>query len=101
MIAYRRTVSVGGFSKCDDARLARTQMLHNALDHTVLAGGVATFQDDQDLIIALDEMALQLDQFDLQLVQTILVRFLRDRGRVPARIIFVAFVAHDRALPSE
>ena len=41
-------------------------MLDNTLDRAVLAGGIPALQDDQNLVIALDEVPLQFDQFDLQ-----------------------------------
>lgn len=56
-----------------DARFARAQMLDDALDRAVLTGGVPAFEDDQDFVIAPNEMPLQLDQFDLELVQAVLV----------------------------
>src|SRR5450756_2531879 len=69
----RCTVPVRGFAKSDDAGLAWTQMLDNALDRAVLAGRIPALQDDQDLVIAFDEVPLQLDQFDLEFAQAVLV----------------------------
>ncbi|MNZ96418.1 hypothetical protein D3C78_1156100 [compost metagenome] len=65
--------AVGGFAEGDDAGFARAQVLDDALDRAVLAGRVAALEDDQDLVVALDEVPLQLDQFDLQFVQGLLV----------------------------
>lgn len=45
----------------------------DALDRAVLPGGVPAFEDDQDFVIAPNEMPLQLNQFDLELVQDVLV----------------------------
>src|ERR1700736_5043803 len=47
-------------------------MRGDRLDGPVLAGRVATFEDDKDLAIAGDDLALQLDQLDLE----------REQGRV-------------------
>ncbi|AHY54082.1 hypothetical protein BJS_09009 [Bradyrhizobium japonicum SEMIA 5079] len=39
-------------------------MFHNRLDRAILAGGVATFDDDKDSLAALNHAALQLDELD-------------------------------------
>ena len=52
-------------------------MLDNALDRAVLAGRIPSLQDDQDFVIAFDEMPLQPDKFDLELAQLVLVALLR------------------------
>jgi hypothetical protein len=41
-------------------------MFDNRLDCAILAGGVATFDDDKDTLAALNHAALQLDELDLQ-----------------------------------
>ena len=41
-------------------------MFDNRLDRTILADGVATFDDDKDTLAALNHAALQLDELDLQ-----------------------------------
>jgi hypothetical protein len=74
-------------------------MLHKPLNDTVLSGGVPTFQDDEDLVIALDKVALELDELDLQVVQVVLIGLLCDRGLTPARIWFSAFLAHGEGRP--
>jgi hypothetical protein len=68
--------------------------LDNAFDRTVLAGRISTFQNDQDLVIAFDEVVLQFDQFDLELVEAVLVGFFRNRESVPVRFSFAGFLAH-------
>lgn len=42
-------------------------MLDNALDRAVLARRIPALQDDQDLVVAFDEVPLQLDEVDLEL----------------------------------
>ena len=84
----RRTVPVRGFAEGDNAGFAWTQVLDNALDRAVLAGRIPALQDDQDLVIAFDEVPLQLDQFDLEFAQAVLVgSFSNPRAR--ARSILV------------
>ena len=41
-------------------------MFDNRLDRTILADGVATFDDDKDALAALNHAALQLHELDLQ-----------------------------------
>ena len=75
----RCPVTIGGFAKGDHPGLAWAQMLDNAFDRAVLPRCVPTLQDDQNLVVALDEVPLQLDQFDLELVQGVLIDLFRDR----------------------
>ena len=51
-----------------DTCLTRAQVLHDALDAAVLAGGIPAFEHDQNLVAAANEVALQFDQFDLQMM---------------------------------
>ena len=44
-------------------------MLDDMLDHAILARRVAALDEDEDSVAMPDQMALQLDQFDLQFVQ--------------------------------
>jgi len=74
--------AVGGRAQRDDARLAGTEMLDDALDDAVLAGGVAAFEDHQQFAVARDDVALEFHQFDLKLVELLLVALVRQRGRV-------------------
>ena len=69
-------------------------MLDDAFDRAVLARSIPALQDDQDLVIAFDEMALQLDQFDLEFAQALLVGFFRDRRRVAIGTLFFIFLVH-------
>ena len=41
---------LGGLFERDDARAARVEVLHEALDRAALAGGVAAFEQDDDLL---------------------------------------------------
>ena len=69
-------------------------MLDNTLDRTVLARSIPALQNDQNLVIAFDEVTLQLDQFDLKFAQSFFVGLFRNRRRVLAGVWFVAFLAH-------
>ena len=68
-------------------------MLDNTFDRTVLARRIPALQDDQDPVIAFDEVTLQLDQFDLKFAQSVFVGLSRNR-RVPAGVWFLYFLAH-------
>ena len=74
-------------------------MLDNALDGAILAGSISALQDDQDFVIAFDEVTLQLDQFDLKFAQCVLVSAFRDRGRVPARCLLFVFFSSQLFTP--
>ena len=56
-----RSVPIRGFAEGDNAGFAWAQMLDNALDRAIFAGRIPALQDDQNLVIAFDEVALQLD----------------------------------------
>ena len=60
---------VGRLSECDDAGLARAQMLDDALDRAVLSGSVPAFENDQDPVAVPDDVPLDFDEFNLQVVQ--------------------------------
>lgn len=59
-------VTVGGYAKRHDSRLARAQMLNNAFDESVLACGITSLDQHKDSVVALNEVLLQLDELDLQ-----------------------------------
>jgi len=69
-------------------------VLDNALDRAVLAGRIPALQDDQYLVIAVDEMSLQLNQFALELVQVMLVVSFPNRGRVRPLFFLFYFFAY-------
>ena len=48
-------------------------MFAHTLDHTVLSGRISPFEDDQNTLAMGDDLALYLDQFDLQRAQLLLV----------------------------
>ena len=50
----------------DDAADARIEALGDALDHAALAGGIAAFEEHDDLELLCDDPVLQLDQLVLQ-----------------------------------
>jgi len=60
-------------------------MLDDMLDHAILARRVAALDENQDAVAVPDQMALQLDQLDLQFVQVPPVAVL---GRVVVRAGF-------------
>src|SRR5579883_1563264 len=66
-------VAVGGRPERHDARLARAQMLGDVLDRAVLAAGVAPLEDDENALLIGDDPALQLDEFDLELQERLLI----------------------------
>ena len=43
------------------------------LDRSVLAGRVASFEDDEDLLVFPDEMSLEFDELDLEVAQFLMV----------------------------
>ena len=70
---------VGRLLQRHDARAARIQVLHEALDRAALAGGVAALEQDDDLLPGLLDPGLQLEQFDLQPVLLALVALARQQ----------------------
>ena len=69
-------------------------MLDDALDRSIFAGRIPTFQDDQYPVIAFDEVPLQLDMSDPEHAQGVLIGLVRKRGRVPARFWLGDFLTH-------
>src|SRR3984957_15858559 len=67
---------VTGLARRNHPRLARAQVLDDALDGAVLASAVASLEDYQDLQLVGDDVVVQLDQLDLQPSQLALVFFL-------------------------
>ena len=61
-----RALALGGLLQRDDARAARIEMLHEALDRAALAGGVAPLEDHHDPLAGLLDPILRLEQFHLQ-----------------------------------
>jgi hypothetical protein len=49
-----------------NAGIAWAKVFDHRLDRAILAGGVATFDDDKDALAALNHAALQLHELDLQ-----------------------------------
>ncbi len=54
----RRTISIQRFSKCHDARFAGTQMLITAFARAVFGGRIPSLGNNQDFIVAFDEMLM-------------------------------------------
>ena len=69
----RADFTIGWLAERHDSRLARAEILDDAFDRAVFAGGVAAFDDHEDLVVARDDLFLQLDEFDLQALQRLLV----------------------------
>src|SRR5580658_3519786 len=64
-----RTLAVRRRAEGDDPGLARAQMFSDVFDRAILAGGVAALEQNQDALALGDQMALELDQLDLQEAQ--------------------------------
>ncbi len=90
-----RLVAVGGFTEGDDARLAGAEMLREALNGAVFAGGVAALEDDEDAFAVADEMTLQLDQLDLEIAQEELVLLVADSVEAGRRCYLVLRGCHE------
>jgi len=61
-----RGFALGRLLERDDAGATRIEMLHEPLDGAALAGGVAAFENQDDLLAGLLDPFLDLEQFDLQ-----------------------------------
>ena len=57
------------FSERDDASFAWAQMLDDALDRAVLSSSILALENDQDPVAVLDDVPLDLNEFNLQVVQ--------------------------------
>ena len=69
------TLTLVRFAERDDSSFARTQISDDAFDRTVFTRGVPTFEDDHDLAIVGDDVALQFHQFNAEFVERLLIRF--------------------------
>ena len=90
---------IGRLSEGHYARLPRTQVPDDPLDHTVLPRSVPAFDQDEDLIVAADEMLLKLDKLDLKCVKNIsivarLCRLLVGRRAIVFRAVLDLLLAH-------
>ena len=54
----------------DHAKDARADALHDALDHAAFAGGVASFENDDNAGVGRPDPLLELDQLNLQLEES-------------------------------
>ena len=61
-----RALAVVGRGQRGDAAHARVEPLGDALDHAALAGRVAALEEDHELVAAVDDPVLQLDELALQ-----------------------------------
>jgi hypothetical protein len=75
-------LALGRRRQCDDAEHARTHALGDRLDRAALAGAVAALEQDADLQALVYHPLLQLDQFDVQLLQFTLVVLARQLGPI-------------------
>ena len=66
-------LAVGRFAQCHNAGLAWTEVLDDALDAAILARCVTAFEENENPVAALDEVTLELHEFDLQQTQLGLV----------------------------
>ena len=56
-------------AESDNAGLAWAQMLNDALDRAVLSSSIPALENDQDPVAVLDDVPLDLNEFNLQVVQ--------------------------------
>ena len=61
-------LDLGGFLQGHDPRASRVEMFHEALDRAALARRIASFEKDDDALTGLLDPALNLQQFDLQVL---------------------------------
>src|SRR5258708_14295663 len=62
-------LAVGRLGRREDSRFPRAHMRDHIFDRAVLAGAVASFEDDQNARFGFYQIALQLDEFDLERAQ--------------------------------
>ncbi len=84
-----RALALGRSGQCRDAADARIQTLGDALDDAAFAGGVAPFEDDNDLQFLVHDPVLQLDELALQAKQVLEVEIAVDR-------VALSLVLHER-----
>ena len=86
---HLRLLPLGRSGQRDDAEDARTDPCGDRLDDAALAGSVAAFEEDADLLALVAHPLLQLDEFNVQLAQLALVFLalqLRPRSRLVVRV---------------
>src|SRR5579872_58864 len=66
-------IPIRGDAQGHHAGIARAQMLDDALDRPILACPVAALEKDEDPLLVADDLALKLDELDLERVQTMTV----------------------------
>ena len=79
----RAPLAVGGLGQGDRPGGADREMLDDTLDRAVLAGGVASLEDHQVALAALDGPLLEADQGDLQGFEFVVVVGLGHGGIMP------------------
>ena len=77
-----RALALGRLLQRDDARAARVQVLHEALDRAALAGRVAPLEQHDDLLAGLLDPVLRLQQLRLQRQHALEIGLLLDLGAV-------------------
>jgi hypothetical protein len=77
-------------------------MFGDALDGSIFSRRIAAFEDDQYPVIALYEMALQLDELDLKEVKHLFIRLFRDFRHLHFQVQSVLFplFAHGMSVPA-
>jgi hypothetical protein len=60
-----RAFAFGGSGQCDNPTDTRVQPLGNPLDDTALPGRIASFEEDDQFELLVDNPILQFDQFSL------------------------------------
>jgi hypothetical protein len=69
-------------------------MLDDSLDDPVLARCIASFDQNEYLVAASDEVALEFHQLDLKEMQVGAIVFLADRRGVTVSLVWVARLRH-------
>ena len=82
---------VGRLSQSHDSGFTWRQMLGEMLDGPVLSCGIPSLKNDEDLLVLLDQMFLEFDEFDLDFPE-ILVVLDRFRERFGGRGSFRRFL---------
>ena len=77
-----RAFALGRLFQRDDARAARVEVLHEALDRAALAGGVAALEQHDDLLAGLLDPVLRLQKLGLQRQHALEIGLLVDLGAV-------------------
>ena len=65
----RSTIPIGGFGERDNTGFTRAEMLDKAFDRSIFACRITALEYDKHPVVVLDDVALNLNQFDLELAE--------------------------------